>query len=97
MQPLPDTKKEQLSEHESSERNCSEASASNRLDSQYGDEMEDDCSYAHSEMECDLEDEAEYSDDASINIKILSQKEEAVSEHESQKEQEQEPSEHESQ
>ena len=65
-----EAKKEQLSEHESSERNCSEASASNRLYSQYGDEMEDDCSYAHSELE-DLEDEDEASDDASIDIKIL--------------------------
>jgi hypothetical protein len=52
--------------------------------------MEDDCSYAHSEME-DLEDEE--SDDASINIEVLYDQKKEASEHESHKE----PSEHESQ
>ena len=54
--------------------------------------MEDDCSYAHSEME-DLEDEDEVSDDASIDIEVLYDQKKEASEHESQKE----PSEHESQ
>jgi hypothetical protein len=54
--------------------------------------MEDDCSYAHSEMD-DLEDEDEASDDASINIEVLYEQKKEASEHESHKE----PSEHESQ